>query len=60
MQKIDVAVELTVKCEKCGGELAAEYDTRRAILKVEPCESCLDDEFGRGRAVGLGENSRED
>jgi hypothetical protein len=56
MQEIEIKVDVTVKCGECGTELSAEYDTRRSIFTVAPCETCVEkadiEGYDRGLADG--------
>jgi hypothetical protein len=52
MQEIEIKVDITVKCGECGTELSAEYDTRRSIFTVTPCEACLKKEYDNGYNAG--------
>lgn len=50
MLELRICVDITVKCQKCNAELSADFDERRSVLAVEPCERCLDEAHGQGRA----------
>ncbi len=50
MPELKVRVDITVKCEKCNTELSTDFDERRAILTVEPCEKCLEQRYDDGLA----------
>ncbi|MCK9355596.1 MAG: hypothetical protein M0R22_00375 [Dehalococcoidia bacterium] len=52
MPELEIKVDITIKCERCDAELSTEFDSRRALLKVEPCETCLKEEYEEGLADG--------
>jgi len=55
MQELEITVDITVQCEKCDAELSAEYNVRRKILKVTPCEGCLKKAYDTGFEEGYEE-----
>jgi len=59
MPPLKITLDITVKCEECGTELSAEYNTRRETLTVTPCEKCVDNAdsagYSRGFTDGQGE-----
>jgi hypothetical protein len=59
MLKLEITIDITVKCGECGTELSANYDTRRKILTVAPCEECMGTADSKGYSRGL-DDGQED
>jgi len=49
--RMDVDVQLDFYCDVCGNPMCdnISYDKQRAIVKIEPCENCLDAAREEGR-----------
>lgn len=53
----EVSVEFEVECAKCRGGLDAEMTNGLSyILKVEPCQTCLDAKYDEGHKDGVEES----
>ncbi|MEM5803874.1 MAG: hypothetical protein QW350_04050 [Candidatus Aenigmatarchaeota archaeon] len=42
--KMDVTIQLDFYCDVCGNPMCNHiiYDEDRAIIRIEPCENCLE------------------
>lgn len=45
-----VEVDIDVTCRTCGAQLTVYAFTNS--VEIEPCQACIDDEFGRGYDEG--------
>ena len=52
MPELEIKVDVMIKCGRCGAELSTEFDGRRALLEVEPCETCLKEKYDEGFTDG--------
>lgn len=43
--RIDVDIQLDFYCEVCGNPMCNNiiYDNQRSIIRIEPCENCLEE-----------------
>jgi len=42
--RIEVDIQFDFYCEKCGKPMCdnVSYDKQRSIIRIEPCENCLE------------------
>ena len=53
MVDIKIGIEVSVRCDKCNGDLYAEFDQGRDIIKVDLCGDCLEAKYKEGVSIGI-------
>lgn len=58
--RIDVDIQLDFYCEVCGSPMDNNifYDNIRSIIRIEPCENCLEEAREKARKEALKEATK--
>ena len=50
---VKVSTELSVVCGECRHVLAAELDYANDLILVQPCRTCMNEQYEQGMCAGI-------
>lgn len=49
---IIIEQDINIICDECGKASIADYDINKDVIKIEPCETCMESNYKEGHNEG--------